>query len=333
MPVFSREVHLVGRPDGLPTEDQFALRSVDVPDAGPGQVQVQNLYMSVDPAMRPPLTNGQTPLNKAMTGGALGRVLQSQHPAFREGDIVQSRMGFREFFVSDGQGLTTLHADPALPLTVYMHALGGTGLTAYGGLLEIGALQDGEHVFVSAAAGAVGSVAAQIAKIKGCYTIGSAGSEDKCAWLRNQLNLDAVINYKQQPIRKALKAAAPNGIDVYFDNVGGEHLQAAIGHMREFGRIALCGSISMYNDTEAGSGITNLPKMVGLGVNMRGFLVRHYAHMRPDFLRDMSAWLAAGRVTYRETVMDGIESAPDAFIGLFKGANIGKMVVRITEAE
>ncbi len=330
MPVFSREVHLVGRPDGLPTEDQFALRSVDVPDAGPGQVQVQNLYMSVDPAMRPPLTNGQTPLNKAMTGGALGRVLQSQHPAFREGDIVQSRMGFREFFVSDGQGLTTLHADPALPLTVYMHALGGTGLTAYGGLLEIGALQDGEHVFVSAAAGAVGSVAAQIAKIKGCYTIGSAGSEDKCAWLRNQLNLDAVINYKQQPIRKALKAAAPNGIDVYFDNVGGDHLDAALPRMNLRGRIALCGMISAYNNFGAvSSGVTTLSNMIYGRMTMRGFVVSDFPHLQEAFVSDMTGWLKDGRMKYEETVLVGIERAPAALIGLFTGLNTGKMLVNL----
>ena len=332
MPVISREVHLVTRPDGLPTEDQFALRSVDVADAGPGQVQVQNLFMSVDPAMRPPLTNGQTPLNKAMSGGALGRVQQSQHAAFREGDIVQSRMGFREYFVSDGQGLTVLHADPALPLTVYMHALGGTGLTAYGGLLDVGALQDGEHVFVSAAAGAVGSVAVQIAKIKGCYTIGSAGSEAKCAWLRDQLHLDAVINYKQQPIRKALKAAAPNGIDVYFDNVGGDHLDAALPRMNLRGRIALCGMISAYNNFGAvSSGVTTLSNMIYGRMTMRGFVVSDFAHLQEAFVSDMTRWLKDGRMKYEETVLVGIESAPKALIGLLTGLNTGKMLVNLFE--
>ncbi|MSR19982.1 MAG: NADP-dependent oxidoreductase [Gemmatimonadetes bacterium] len=168
--------------------------------------------------------------------------------------------------------------------------------------------------------------------VKGCRVVGSAGGADKVRYL-TELGCDCAIDYRGDKLREGLREGAPEGLDVYFDNVGGEHLQAAIGHMREFGRIALCGSISMYNDTEPSAGITNLPRMTERGLNMRGFLVRRYAHMRPDFLMDMGAWLAAGRVTYRETVMDGIESAPDAFIGLFKGANIGKMVVRIEQAE
>ena len=211
-----------------------------MPDAAEGEVQVRNAYMSVDPAMRPRLSAGQA-LDEAMGGGAVGRVVQSRNPDFKEGDIVQNRFGFREYFNSNGRGLQKLNRDPSLPLTVYMHVLGGSGFVAYGGLLDIGKMKDGEQVFVSTAAGSVGSVAVQVAKIHGCYVIGSTGSDEKCRWLTEELGVDAAINYKTAPIRKSLKAAAPNGIDVYFDNVGGDHLDAALPRMNLLGRIAVCG--------------------------------------------------------------------------------------------
>ena len=242
----SREIHLVARPNGMPKPEDFAMVETSVADAGDGEVLVQNLYMSVDPAMRPRLTAGQD-LNVPMMGGALGRVVQSKNSDFAVGDLVTNRNGFREFFVSAGKDLNRLAADPDLPLTVHMHALGMTGFTAYGGLLHIGQLKDGEQVFVSTAAGAVGSVAAQIAKIKGCYVVGSTGSADKAAWLKDEVGLDAVINYKEAPIKKALQDATPNGIDVYFDNVGGDHLEAALRRMNTLGRIPVCGFISGYN--------------------------------------------------------------------------------------
>ena len=265
-----------------------------------------------------------------MGGGALGRVVQSRHPDYAEGDVVQNRFGFREFFNSDGRGLNKLVPDPALPLTVYMHALGGTGFTAYGGLLDIGKLKDGENVFVSAAAGAVGSVAAQIAKIKGCYTIGSAGSDEKCAWLKNDLQLDAVINYKQTPIKQGLKAAAIHGIDVYFENVGGDHLDAALPRMNQLGRIAVCGMISAYNTYGAVStGVTMLANMIYGRITMRGFVVSDFPQLRAQFDADMTTWLKDGRMRYQETILEGIESAPRALIGLFTGLNTGKMLVRL----
>src|SRR6476659_5477736 len=204
----SREVHLVQRPTGAPKPEDFALVEQAVADAAEGEVLVENLLMSVDPAMRPRLTAGQA-LNEAMGGGALGRVVQSRRPDFAVGELVTHRHGFREFLTSDGKGLTKLTPDPDLPLTVHMHALGGTGFTAYGGLLHIGQLKDGEQVFVSTAAGAVGSVAAQIAKIKGCYVVGSTGDDEKVRWLKDECGLDAAINYKKEPIGKALRAAAP----------------------------------------------------------------------------------------------------------------------------
>ncbi len=332
----SREVQLVRRPAGMPERKDFRVVEVDVGRPDAGEVLVRNLFVSVDPYMRGRMRDRKSyvapyAIGETMTGGAVGRVVESRADGLAPGDHVLSNHGWREAFRCPATQVTPLGA-LAAPPSAYLGILGMPGMTAYTGLLAAASLKDGETVFVSGAAGAVGSAVGQIAKVKGCRVIGSAGSADKVRYL-TELGFDCAFDYREGKLREGLRDGAPDGLDVYFDNVGGEHLQAAIGHMREFGRIALCGSISMYNDTEAGSGITNLPKMVGLGVNMRGFLVRHYAHMRPDFLRDMSAWLAAGRVTYRETVMDGIESAPDAFIGLFKGANIGKMVVRITEAE
>jgi NADPH-dependent curcumin reductase CurA len=328
--ITSREVHLVERPDGLPAEAQFRIVETEVPDAADGEVLVRNVYMSVDPAMRPPLTNGQTPLNKAMGGGAIGKVVASRNPSFEEGQYVQHRYGFREYFVSDGKGLSVL--DPTLgPLTCYMHVFGGTGFTAYGGLLEIGQLKDGENVFVSAAAGAVGSVACQIAKIKDCFVIGSAGSDEKCEWLK-EIGVDVAINYKKEPIHKALKAAATNGIDVYFDNVGGDHLNAALPRMNVLGRIPVCGMISAYNNFGAVSeGVTMLANMIYGRVTMRGFVVSDFVDLREQFLADMSRWVEEGRMKYRETILEGIDNAPKALIGLFTGLNIGKMLVKLSD--
>jgi NADPH-dependent curcumin reductase CurA len=325
MPV-SREIHLVAQPDGMPAPSDFRLVETQVPDAADGQVLVENLYMSVDPAMRPRLTAGQA-LDEAMAGGALGRVVQSKHAGFAAGDLVSSRMGFREYFLSDGQGLTRLTPAEGLPLTVHMHALGGTGFTAYGGLLHIGQLKAGEQVFVSTAAGAVGSVAAQIARLKGCYVVGSTGAEDKAAWLRDEAGLDAVINYKAEPIRTALEAATPNGLDVYFDNVGGDHLEAALRRMNTLGRIPVCGFISGYNSGH--SSVSNLSNIIYARVMLRGFVATDFMHLHGDFQRDMAGWLREGKVKYRETILDGVANAPAALIGLMQGRNTGKMLVRL----
>ena len=324
----SREVHLVQRPAGAPKPQDFALVERDIADAGDGEVLVENLYMSVDPAMRPRLTAGQS-LDEAMGGGALGRVVQSKHPDFAAGDLVTSRLGFREFFTSDGKGLTKLTPEPGLPLTVHMHALGGTGFTAYGGLLHIGQLKDGEQVFVSTAAGAVGSVAAQIAKLKGCYVVGSTGSDEKAAWLKDEVGLDAVINYKTQPIKKALEEATPNGIDVYFDNVGGEHLEAALRRMNTLGRVPVCGFISGYNSGH--SSVSNLSAIIYARVMLRGFVAPDFMHLYGDFQRDMRDWLKAGKIKYQETIHEGIAEAPAALIGLMAGENTGKMLVRLAD--
>ena len=326
----SREVHLIERPQGLPVPQQFRIVEAEVPEPADGQLLVQNIYMSVDPAMRPRLA-GQTALNEAMMGGAIGRVLKSRNPAFNVGDHVESMNGFREYFVSDGKGLSKLDAD-GMPLVAYMSVLGLTGLTAYGGLLVIGALKDGENVFVSAAAGAVGSVAAQIAKIKGCYVIGSAGSDEKCRWLKEDFGLDVAINYKKGELRTSLKAAASKGIDVYFENVGGEHLNAALPRMNALGRIAVCGMISAYNNFGAVSEpVTTLSNMIYNRITMRGFVFYEFESKRAQFLKDMKRWIKDGRLKYRTTIQEGIDAAPTALIGLFTGANTGKMVVQLAK--
>ena len=340
MKTMSREIHLLERPQGLPSASQFRVVTTEVPGPSDGELLVRNIYMSVDPYMRPRLA-AQTELNAPMLGGAIGKVVQSRNPEFKEGDYVTSGCGFRECFIADGknpqQALKKLEVD-GMPLTAYMGPLGGTGITAYGGLLVIGALKDGERVFVSAAAGAVGSVAAQIAKIKGCYVIGSAGSDDKCAWLKNELGLDVAINYKTQNLHRALKEAAPNipgkndGIDVYFENVGGDHLNAALPRMNPLGRIPVCGMISAYNNAGSLSEpVTALFNLIYGRITMRGFVSYEFESLRPKFLADMKGWIKAGKLKYRETIVDGIEHAPEALIGLFKGENTGKMIVRLTK--
>lgn len=322
----ARQIHLVRRPRGIPVAEDFAVVTVDIPEPNDGEVQVQNLLMSVDPYMRPRLTADQ-PLNVAMIGGGIGRVTQSRNPKFAEGALVRHGAGMQERFVSDGKGLQVLDPDPALPLSVYMHALGGTGITAYGGLLETGALKDGEQVFVSTAGGAVGSVVAQIAKIKNCRVVGSTGADDKAAWLRDTVGLDAVINYKTQPLAEALKAATPKGIDVYFENVGGAHLDAALPRMNTRGRIPVCGMISTYNG--GGEGVRNLSALIYGRVRMEGFVASDFPHLQGAFVNDMTAWLKDGRVKYQETILDGFERAPEGLIGLFSGLNSGKMLIRV----
>ncbi|HEY5107228.1 MAG TPA: NADP-dependent oxidoreductase [Caulobacteraceae bacterium] len=328
MPRESREIHLVRRPGGLPREDDFALVVTEVADPKDGEVVVENLYMSVDPAMRPRMTAGQA-LGEAMGGGAIGRVIASRNAAFDEGDLVNNRFGFREFFLTDGKGLSKLAPEAGLPLTVHMHALGGTGFTAYGGLLHVGALQEGEQVFVSTAGGAVGSVAAQIAKIKGCRVVGSTGADEKALWLKNDCGLDVVINYKKEPIRQALETATPKGLDVYFDNVGGEHLEAALRRMNTLGRIPVCGMISGYNTS--GAPVRNLSNIIYSRVMLRGFVATDFMHLYEAFRADMTGWLRDGQIKYQETIFEGIDQAPAALIGLFSGVNAGKMLVKLAD--
>jgi NADPH-dependent curcumin reductase CurA len=321
-------MHLVRRPQGVPVPEDFAIVDVQTADAGEGEIQVETLIMSVDPYMRPRLDADQK-LDTPMLGGGIGRVTQSRHPKFKPGDLVRHGAGFQERFVSDGAGVSVLHKDPDLPLSVYMHALGGTGITAYGGLLEVGALKDGEQVFVSTAGGAVGSVAAQIAKIKGCYVVGSTGSDEKAAWLRDTVGLDAVLNYKIEPLAKALREATPNGIDVYFENVGGGHLDAALPRMNIRGRIPVCGMISTYNG--GGEGVAGLFNLIYRRVRMEGFVATDFAHLNSQFVADMTGWLKDGRIKYQETILEGFDRAAEGLIGLFSGRNAGKMLIHVAD--
>ena len=331
----NREIRLKSRPIGLPTSADFELVETAVPTPQNGQVLVRNSYMTVDPYMRGRMHDRKSyappfKLGAVMEGGAVGQVVASNgNDKFKVGDFVQSGNGFREWFVSDGKDIQPLTPDIG-PIQSYLGALGMPGLTAYAGLLRIGELKDGERVFVSAASGAVGSIVCQIAKAKGCYVVGSAGSDDKADHLVKDLGIDKAINYRTcGSLDEAIGKAFPEGIDVYFDNVGSTHLAAALNHMRPFGRIPLCGMIDIYNATDLPPGPSNLALAIGLQLTLRGFIVSSHYDMLPVFHRDMAKWMKEGKMKWRETILDGIEKAPEAFIGLFKGDNFGKMLVRV----
>lgn len=328
-----REIRLKSRPNGLPTADNFELATVELAAPGDGEVQVKNLWMTVDPYMRGRMNDVKSysppfPLGKAMDGGAIGEVTASNSPALKVGDLVQSGFGWREGFTTGADKVQKL--DPrGLPPQTFLGAAGMPGLTAYAGLLRVAALKDGDVVFVSGAAGAVGSMVAQIAKAKGHTVIGSAGGADKVAFLK-QIGVDHVIDYKAEPdLNAALAAAAPKGIDVYFDNVGGAHLEAALNAANPFARFAICGMISIYNATRPEPGPSNLAQLIGKNIRMEGFIVSHHFDMMPTYIDELSGWVKDGKVTWKETVFEGIEKAPEAFLGLFSGENLGKMLVKL----
>ena len=330
----TREIHLKSRPVGVPDAAHFELATVDLPAPGPGEVQVKNLFMSVDPYMRgrmydrpsyvPPFQVG-----KVLEGGAVGEVVASNDPGFKPGDIVSSMLGWREGFNAPASALTKLPAIEGVSPSAYLGILGMPGLTAWSGLTQIGEPKEGETVFVSGGAGAVGSAVAQIARLKGCKVIATAGTDAKCAWLRS-VGVDHAINYKTcGSLLAAVRDAAPKGIDVYFDNVGGEHLEVAIELARPFARLVECGMIANYNATEPTPGPRNIMMIVGKSIKMQGFIVTQFASLQPQFLAEMSGWIQQGRIRWEETVFDGIGKAPDAFVGLFSGSNTGKMLVKL----
>ncbi|HEY0790470.1 MAG TPA: NADP-dependent oxidoreductase [Chthoniobacterales bacterium] len=327
----SREVRLRSRPDAVPVPENFSFETISLPEPGPGEVQVQNLFMSVDPYMRgrmrdrpsyvPPFQVG-----KALEGGAVGRVVRSNHERLKVGDTVVSMLGWREAFNAPGDGLQTVDADRLAP-EAYLGTAGMPGMTAYVGLLHVIKIKAGETLFVSAAAGAVGSVVCQVAKIKGATVIGSAGGAEKCAFLR-EIGVDHAVDYKEvDDLTATLSEAAPEGIDAYFDNVGGTHLEAALSVAKPFARFALCGMIAGYNGQETGP--ANLIFAVGKRLLLQGFLVSDHTDLRPAFLHEMTTWIQTGKVTSRQTVDEGIEQAPAAFLKLFTGENIGKMLVKL----
>ncbi|MFG2050118.1 NADP-dependent oxidoreductase [Micromonospora sp. NPDC048935] len=328
----NREIHLANRPQGWPTEDTFRLVETDVPTPGPGQLVVRNQYLSVDPYMRGRMNDVKSyvppfALDAPLDGAAVGEVVASESPDVAVGDTVLHGLGWREYALLDATSARPV--DPSLaPVSAYLGVLGMPGLTAYAGLLEVAAMKPGETVFVSAAAGAVGSLVGQIAKLKGAArVVGSAGSPAKVERLR-ALGFDAAFDY-HDGVRESLQAAAPDGIDVYFDNVGGDHLEAAISAMNLHGRVAVCGMIAQYNATEPPAAPRNLTLVIGKRLTLRGFLVNDHNDMRSTFVSDVSGWLREGKLSYDETVVDGIENAPDAFLGLLRGDNVGKMLVKV----
>ncbi len=332
-PTTSREIRLAARPSGHPKEIDFQLAESPLPELGEGEVLVRNIFMSVDPYMRGRMQDRESyipsfQIGEALQGGAVGQVLASRAASLAEGDCVSSMQGWREAFVAPAGGLRRI--DPQLaPISYHLGVLGMPGLTAYVGLLDIGQPKAGETVFVSAASGAVGSVAGQIAKLKDCRVVGSAGSAAKVKLLRDELGFDAAFNYREGDLDAVLAKTCPKGIDVYFDNVGGDQLDAALLRMNPFGRIPACGMISQYNAETPPPGPRNLGVIVQNRLTLRGFIVSDHFGRLPEFLGHMSGWVSEGRIVVKETVVEGIENAVSAFLGLFGGKNVGKMLVRL----
>ncbi|MCL4110394.1 UNVERIFIED_CONTAM: hypothetical protein GTU68_025406 [Idotea baltica] len=330
----SREVHLKSRPDGKPTADNFTLATTELQPIFENEILVRNDWMSVDPYMRGRMKDGDSyvkpfRIGEPLDGGCVGRVIESLNKDFHEGDYVLGNLGWREYWKSDGNGVVKIDPDLA-PVQSFLGALGMTGMTAWVGLNRIAELKPVSTVFVSAASGAVGSIVCQIAKANDCTVIGSAGTPEKIKWLRDVANVDQVINYKQTAdLTKALGDVTPDGVDVYFDNVGGEHLETALDHMNDFGRIVCCGMISTYNATEPPVAPRNLIKVIGKRIRIEGFIVRDYMNDRDKFQQDMSSLIREDKMHWEETITDGLENAADAFIGLFEGDNLGKSLVRI----
>ncbi len=325
----SKQIHLKTRPQGNPVAGDFDIVEVNIEDPAAGQVLVKNIYMSVDPYMRGRMRFAKP--NELLIGGAVGKVVASNNPDFSEGDCVSNGSGWREYFLSDGSDLSKV--DPSLaPLSAYLGVMGMPGLTAYGGLLVTGEMKDGETVFVSAASGAVGSVVGQIAKIKGGIAIGSAGSDDKVEQLTQEFGFDHAFNYKTADPLAELRRGAQDGIDIYFENVGGAQLEAALTHIKVNGRIPVCGMIAHYNDGDTlTAGPRNLTEMIYKFVQMKGFVVSAFEDMRGQFVTDMSGWISSGQMKYHETIHEGIDNAPGAFMGLFTGSNNGKMLVKLAD--
>ncbi|MGW5737191.1 MULTISPECIES: NADP-dependent oxidoreductase [Streptomyces] len=335
LPAVSREWHLVRRPHGWPVPEDFALREAPVAAPADGQVLVRNLHFSVDPYMRGRMNDvkSYTPpfqLDQPMQGGAVGEVVASNAEGLAVGDHVLHFAGWREYATVPAKHAVKVDAQAA-PLSAYLGVLGMPGLTAYAGLFEVASFKEGDAVFVSGAAGAVGSQVGQMAKLKGASrVIGSAGSDEKVKLLVEEYGFDAAFNYKDpRPVVEQLKEAAPDGIDVYFDNVGGEHLEAAISRLNVHGRVTICGMIAAYNDTEPTPGPRNMAMIIGKRLRLQGILVGDHEALQPQFVSEVGAWIRSGELKYNETVVEGVENGVDAFLGMLRGENTGKMVVSL----
>jgi NADPH-dependent curcumin reductase CurA len=328
----SREIRLTSRPHGLPTAGNFTLAQIELGSPQEGEVLVRNRYLSVDPYMRGRMNDGKSyvppfELGKPLEGGAVGEVIESRAREFKPGDTVTSSFGWRECFVASPKELHPVSRE-IQPLSVYLGALGMTGMTAWAGL-HLVEIRAGETIFISGAAGAVGSVAGQLAKLRGCRVIGSAGSMEKIMFLREECGFDIAFDYKVGSIREQLNLEAPDGIDVYFDNVGGEALEAALSTLRVHGRIIACGGISGYNDEKPRPGPSNLFNITTKRLTVKGLMVLDWLDRRAEFEAEVGGYFKAGTVKHKETVVKGIDQAVGAFLGLFRGQNVGKMVVEL----
>jgi hypothetical protein len=326
-----RAWHLKARPEGLPSNSNFELKDTTLPPLGDGMVRVRNLWLSVDPYMRGRMNDVKSyvpafQLGEPMEGGAVGEVVESKAESLSRGDLVLHMSGWRDEAVVSARAVNKL-PNLSVPPQRFLGVLGITGATAYFGLIDVAQAKHSDIVFVSAAAGAVGSVVVQIAKARGMTVIGSAGGSEKCAFV-SSLGADHVIDYKSGPILKALAAAAPNGIDVYFDNVGGDHLDAALALARNHSRFAICGMIEGYNKLEPPS-FRFVQRIIAARIRLQGFLVLDYQSRMAEFYREMGQWIASGAMKPHETVVEGLENMPEAFLGLFEGANVGKMLVEL----
>ena len=334
IPKAHRRIVLVRRPPAEPAESDFRIEEVPVPEPGPREVLVRVIYLSLDPYQRGRMRDAASyaapvALGEVMTGGTVGEVVTSNHPGFAVGDIVEDRLGWQEYAIGRGPSLRKVDPEMA-PISTANGVLGMPGMTAYFGLLDVGHPRPGETVVVSAASGAVGQSVGQIAKIMGCRAVGIAGGPAKCAFAKDTLGFDACIDYKAgRDLDAELRAACPTGVDVYFDNVGGSVSDAVLRNLNFFARVALCGSISQYNAASTETGPRLIGTFVGKRVAMRGFIVSDFAERFGPARRQMAEWIATGRLKYREDIVEGIEKAPRAFIGLLRGENFGKMLVKL----
>ena len=335
-PTVNRQFKLAQRPVGMVKRSDFEFVEAPVRDPDEGEILIKILFLSLDPAMRGWMNEGKSyippvGLGEVMRAGAAGIVVASKHPSFAVGDHVVGALGVQEYAISNGKRLTKV--DPKVaPLPVYLGTLGMPGMTAYFGILEVGQLKDGETVVVSGAAGAVGQVVGQIAKIKGCHVVGIAGGADKCRYITDELGFDAAIDYKAEDVKEALKRHCPKGIDVYFDNVGGDILDAALSRLAMHARIVICGAISQYNNTEPVKGPSNYLSLLVNRASMKGMVVFDFAARYGEAVKEMAGWMKQGKLKSREDIAEGIENFPETLLKLFKGENTGKLVLKVADA-
>lgn len=332
MPSLNHKFELAARPVGLPKRSDWNFTASPVRDPADGELLIQILYISLDPAMRGWMNAGKSYVEPVAIGDvmralALGRVIASRNPKFSEGDHVYGLLGVQEFAVSNGSGLTRVDLSAA-PLTLYLSALGMPGMTAYFGILDVGKIKSGDMVVISRAAGAVGAIAGQIAKIKGCRVIGIAGGAEKCDYIKS-LGFDAAIDYKPQDVNEAFRSLCPKGIDVYFDNVGGDILNSALAHLARGARVPICGAISQYNNTSPIKGPSNYLSLLVNRASMTGFVVFDFAARYAEAGREMAGWLASGKLKSREDIVVGLEKFPEALLMLYSGKNFGKLILQV----